>query len=64
MARKDPLLIAVYSNGQRIGAITSQQFMKFWNGPRNQFVDVAMEQFNAAKVAANEPERVQWELQK
>lgn len=62
MSKKSLLRIIVTSNGQRIGTITTDEFRKAWNGPRNQFLTEAIEQFNAAKVAAGEPERVSMEI--
>lgn len=54
---KSPLILEVRSDGQLIGTLTPQQFMRYCDRPAK-FLKDLVQMFNADKQRRGEPERV------
>ena len=60
--RKNPIRIAVFENGERIGTLSVEQFRAAIRGTSKRFLDDQVEDFNARKEQLGEPTRVKTEL--
>jgi hypothetical protein len=68
MARKEPLMVQVSSNGQVIGKLTTQEFMDYakknFGIGSQRFLGDYVKCFNEGKARIGEPERVELILNK
>jgi len=54
---KNPILVEITYHGRAIGRITPNEFKQQIGGPVNEFLQAAVERFNAIKERRGEPER-------